>query len=395
MCVKQVDFGGNSFIEFDFLVHYQVIILWLVYITLQFFVIFHSSLNFNLSFGFIIMPPPIIVDAPPEENSTGNPIEATATELQTQLTAVQAAIEGSGQSGLFKPRSFTGLPNEDIKEWLEKFDRFARFYNWTNAKKLCAIALLLDGPALAWYHTQTAETVGNFTNLTDGLKNRFGAQNLEFLLRQELFSRKQGPNEQLSVYTEDIIKKSQRLGLSDKDMMNIFINGLTNEIKTHVILSQPDTFTKAENLARLRDAVMKISGVSGSVVVAQNLSQEAKIKELEGQVNLLISLASQKKDLSANPKPVQAMSQFYSDQAQSQESHFQPKTSNSDLTSMKNEILAAIETKFAAAKISGSVNNAGPPRRGRLPSQVVHEEVPVVEIFAPLMVSLFAIIVVE
>ena len=115
--------------------------------------IFHPSLNFNLSFGFIIMPPPIIVDAPPEENPTGNPIEATVTELQIQLTAVQAAIEGSGQSGLFKPRSFTGLPNEDIKEWLEKFDRFARFYNWSNAKKLGAIALLLDGPALAWYHT--------------------------------------------------------------------------------------------------------------------------------------------------------------------------------------------------------------------------------------------------
>ena len=185
------------------------------------------------------------------------------------------------------------------------------------------------------------------------------------MLRQELFSRKQDPNEQLSVYTEDIIKKSQRLGLTDKDMMNIFINGLTNEIKTHVILSQPDTFAKAENLARLRDAVMKNSGVSGSVVVAQNLSQEAKIKELEGQVNLLMSLASQKKDFSANPKPVQAMSQFYSDQAQSQESYFQPKTSNSELASMKNEILAAIETKFAAAKISGNVNNAGPPRRGR------------------------------
>ena len=94
-----------------------------------------------------------------------------------------------------------------------------------NAKKLCAIALLLDGPTLA------IKTVGNFNNLTDGLKNPFSAQNLKFLLRQELFSTKQGPNEQLSVYAENIIKKSQRIGLNDKDMMNIFINGLTNEIK--------------------------------------------------------------------------------------------------------------------------------------------------------------------
>ena len=54
------------------------------------------------------MPPLIIVDAPPEENPLGNPFEATVTDLQTQLTAVQATIEGSGQSGLFKPGSFTG-----------------------------------------------------------------------------------------------------------------------------------------------------------------------------------------------------------------------------------------------------------------------------------------------
>ena len=58
------------------------------------------------------------------------------TELQTQLTAVQAAIQGLGQSHLFKRRSFTGLPNEDIKECLKSFDHFARFYNLSNAKSL-------------------------------------------------------------------------------------------------------------------------------------------------------------------------------------------------------------------------------------------------------------------
>ena len=87
-------------------------------------------------------------------------IEATVNNLQTQLTAVQAAIEGSSQASIFKPRPFTGALNEDINEWLAKFDRFAKFYNWGAAKKLgvgysSLRALLYRGfkPSLRKYRT--------------------------------------------------------------------------------------------------------------------------------------------------------------------------------------------------------------------------------------------------
>ena len=233
--------------------------------------------------------------------------EATVNELQTQMTAVQAAIEGNSQSSLFKPRPFSGSPSEDVNEWLSKFERFSRFYSWSNAKKLGAVSLLLDGAALAWYHTQSDETKGNFTNLTDGLKERFGPQTLEFLFRQELYSRKQGENEPLSLYTEDIIKKSQRLSITDKDMLNIFINGLQNDLKSHVILNQPKTFAEAENLARLRDSVSK-TGVSSSSLPASKTLQDQRIKELEGQVNLLLSLATEKKNQTPKSPAVQAVS---------------------------------------------------------------------------------------
>ena len=237
---------------------------------------------------------------PDEQVIANQEMHVTVNALQTQMTAVQAALEGTGQASLFKPRPFSGLPIEDINEWLMKFERFAKFYSWSNAKKLGAMILLLDGPALAWFHTQTAATVATFESLTDALRARFGAQNLEFIFRQELYSRKQGRNEPLSNYTADIIKKCQRLGIADKDMMNIFINGLADEIKNHVILNQPDTFTKAENLARLRDAVTKSSSVHGSLIVARDISQENRIKELEGQVNLLVSMASQSKGQKAS-----------------------------------------------------------------------------------------------
>ena len=112
---------------------------------------------------------------------------------------------------------------------------------------------------LAWFQTLPNETTSDFNELVGELKKRFRSQNLEFFFRQELYSRKQGQNEPLALYTEDIIKKSHRLSLSDKDMMNILVNGLNDAIKTHVFLNNLKTFAHAENLARLRDSVSKTS----------------------------------------------------------------------------------------------------------------------------------------
>ena len=62
---------------------------------------------------------------------------------------------------------------------------------------------MLGGPALAWFQSLTNETANDYQALIEALKDRFRAQNLDFILRQELYARKQGPTEPLSVYTED------------------------------------------------------------------------------------------------------------------------------------------------------------------------------------------------
>ena len=264
-------------------------------------------------------------------------MEEVVSEIQTQLTAVQAALEGNTQSGLFQLRSFNGLPNEDINEWLSRFETLAKFHNWSQAKRLNALPLSLGGPAKAWYDTMPPETVGDFRTLTQGLKERFGSQSLEFLFRQELFARKQGPSEPLSLYTEDVIRKCQRLGLSDKDLMNAFINGLCEDTKNHVILSQPKSFAEAENLARLREAVSKTS--SSPFSGAQSVLHEQRLKELENNVNLLVSLAAQEKGQIQAPRP----------NFGSNSSGFPPNPPSNTASSalnLKEEIIAAINTGF-------------------------------------------------
>ena len=47
-------------------------------------------------------------------------MEATVQELQERVTAMQAALEGNAQSGLFKQALFSGYQTEDVNEWIAK-----------------------------------------------------------------------------------------------------------------------------------------------------------------------------------------------------------------------------------------------------------------------------------
>ena len=48
-------------------------------------------------------------------------------ELQNQMSAMQAALEGKSQASLFKPKMFIGFPVEDVNEWLLQFERYSKF----------------------------------------------------------------------------------------------------------------------------------------------------------------------------------------------------------------------------------------------------------------------------
>ena len=86
------------------------------------------------------------------------------------------------------------------------------------------------------------------------------AQNLAFIFRQEShFCEKQHLNVPLLSYTENMIKKCQRLSITNNDKMNIYIHGLLDDIKTHVIKNQSESFDASDTtkeLANLKSNVL-------------------------------------------------------------------------------------------------------------------------------------------
>ena len=96
-------------------------------------------------------------------------VEETVETLRTQMAAMQAAIEGQSASSFFRPTSSSGLSYDDVNDLIERFERYSKFYVWTNARKLSAVALLFEGPALAWFYTVPEETRNNYNSLITAL----------------------------------------------------------------------------------------------------------------------------------------------------------------------------------------------------------------------------------
>ena len=314
----------------------------------------------------------VVVDIGEAGDGAGDVLVGETVEtLKTQMAAMKAAIEGQSSSSFFRPKSFSGLSYEDVTDFIERFERYSKFYSWTNAKKLLAIALLFEGPAFPWFHTVPEETRNNYGSLIAALRQRFASPNEKFLQRQELNDRKQGASESLSSYTEDIIRRCSRLGLNDINRMNCFISGLNDELKSHVILNRPTTFDEAESLARLKDAVSKITrcgktdvhGPTRLISQIQDLLTDQKmaekqverpssnshklerqrISELEGQVQLLMSTINRPKESTVAPISM---------------SYRTGNTATQDYDTMKKEIIAAVRDE-----IRRDTHQNAPPHR--------------------------------
>ena len=74
--------------------------------------------------------------------------------------------------------------------------------------------------------------------LKTAFKDRVAAGPHNWILSQQLGTRKQRPNELLDTFVTDITRHCKRLGLSDANSMRHFIDGLQSVLQTYVGLHQ-------------------------------------------------------------------------------------------------------------------------------------------------------------
>ena len=117
--------------------------------------------------------------------------------------------------------------------------------------------MFLEGSALRVCQRQTPEVRGNLEALEQALRQVYVSPHQQFLRRQELNNRTQGPLESLEKFLDDIDARSVRLQLTDAETMQCFVQGLRQDLKEHVILQSPQTYAAAVDAARLKNSLSR------------------------------------------------------------------------------------------------------------------------------------------
>ena len=149
--------------------------------------------------------------------------EEMAKESQTQrahLTNIETRIDKKPSSSGIKPDVFDGNPAVDAITWFDSFTRIANINNWSKDNQLNALPLYLSGVVHAWFLSLTDEVKSDFGQLKAAFQARFASQ--DWILSQQLSTRKQAKGERIDDYIADITRICKRLKLSDADSVRYF-----------------------------------------------------------------------------------------------------------------------------------------------------------------------------
>ena len=80
--------------------------------------------------------------------------QALMTWLTSQFPSI-GTISDQRKDSRMHPRSFSGLPTEDVLAWLDQFDLVAGYHDWNDARKELELRIILEHVSLHVVHTTT------------------------------------------------------------------------------------------------------------------------------------------------------------------------------------------------------------------------------------------------
>ena len=118
---------------------------------------------------------------------------------------------------------------------------------------------LLDDESLEYFESLDEEIRNNYEQAKECLIEHYEPGNPIYTKWSNLTSRKQGETESVTMYYDDLIRKSRRMEVPAAQLLYIFIDGLPFETKQHLALdaNPPDNLAQALTRAKTYQAVTK------------------------------------------------------------------------------------------------------------------------------------------
>jgi hypothetical protein len=145
------------------------------------------------------------------------------------------------------PPLFGGSYKEDVRDWVDKFERAARINSWMKEEEQARFfPCFLTGSANIWYenldHAKTLDMT-KFKELKDALIRAFDVTKIHDALEYELRNRRQQPDEEVSHYYYDVIKLCRRVNpkMSNETVTRHLMFGLSEKLVPLVIMQSNAT----------------------------------------------------------------------------------------------------------------------------------------------------------
>ncbi|KAK8759107.1 hypothetical protein V5799_003261 [Amblyomma americanum] len=157
--------------------------------------------------------------------------------MQTTISSPSVVLQQPRE-----PPIFQGSPGEDPEDWLEKFERVARYNRWAEDSKLQHVFFSLEGAARTWFENRESSiTTWNV------FKDQF-LKDFTTVIRREradllLQSRTQLPNESILVYFEEMAKLFRRADpdMTEQKKLRYLMRGVKEQIFAGLVRNPPST----------------------------------------------------------------------------------------------------------------------------------------------------------
>ena len=108
-------------------------------------------------------------------------VNHTNQALMTWLTSQSQStgtMNDQKKDSRIRPRSFSGLPTEDVLAWLDHFDLIAGYHDWNDERKALELRTVLEHVATTWFIQQPEEIKNDWHYLWEQLIQHFANNNV-------------------------------------------------------------------------------------------------------------------------------------------------------------------------------------------------------------------------
>ncbi|KAK8786811.1 hypothetical protein V5799_023416 [Amblyomma americanum] len=156
------------------------------------------------------------------------------------------------------PKPFHGGYSEDAQDWLDQFERVARFNGWDDSAKIRNVYFSLEDAARIWYENRET-SLTTWQDFRRQLLETYTSSDRHEQAERELTARIQLPNENVAMYVEEVTRLCNRADptMTEEKKLRHLMRGVKEQLFCGLVRSPPRTVAEFLSEAVLMERVLQ------------------------------------------------------------------------------------------------------------------------------------------